>query len=299
MKPAAFRYHRPDSVAAALALLTEHGASAKLISGGQSLGPMMNMRLAAPAELIDVNDLTELAGVRFHPPCARDHVIEVGALTRHADVAGSALLREHCPLLSYAATTIGHYAIRQRGTLGGSLAHADPAAQMPLIAATLDARIVVADATGTREVAASDFFVGAMTTALAPQQMIVAVRYPLCPVSQGWAFELFNRRHGDFAIVSIALTLDLDEGARVQALRLGVNGIAGAPQTFGDLAAQCVGQTAQASLVDHIVDALRDAVEPTDDARIPAIFRKELTATLARRAVLRAIERARPMKDKP
>jgi carbon-monoxide dehydrogenase medium subunit len=154
-------------------LLAAHADTAKIIAGGQSLVPVMNMRLAAPAELIDVNGLPGMAGIVEQGDC-----IEAGALARHCELAGSALVRARCRLLALAAETIGHYVIRQRGSLGGSLAHADPTAQLPLIAVTLDAQIDVASRRGRRTVAAADFFLSVMTTALEPDEIIVAVRFP-------------------------------------------------------------------------------------------------------------------------
>ncbi|HMA32189.1 MAG TPA: FAD binding domain-containing protein, partial [Casimicrobiaceae bacterium] len=182
MKPAAFRYHRPGTLAAALALLAEHGDQAKVLAGGQSLVPMMNMRLAQPAELVDLNDLADLA--RITPV---QDVIEVGALARHRDVALSELVQERCPLLAEAAASIGHDAIRNRGTLGGSLAHADPVAQLPLVAVTLGAQIDIAGRRGRRSLPAREMFVSVMTTALDPDEIIVAARFPLRASGEGQA----------------------------------------------------------------------------------------------------------------
>ena len=208
MKPAPFRYHRPQSLGEALALLTEFGADAKLIAGGQSLGPMMNMRLAQPAELIDVNALPGLDGIRTHPDS-----LEIGALARHHAVATSPVVRKYCPLVAEAAQTIGHYAIRSRGTLGGSLAHADPAAQLPLVAATLGAEIAVAGPRGERRIGAGEFFVSFMTTALEPDEILVSVRFPKAAPGERHAYLQFSRRQGDFALVAVAATSDFAAAA--------------------------------------------------------------------------------------
>ena len=194
MKPAAFEYLRPASLAEALGQLARGGEGAKLIAGGQSLGPMMNMRLAQPRQLVDLNDLTELSYAR-----EQGGWVEVGALTRHYQVAESPVVRELCPLLAQAAQTIGHYAIRQRGTLGGSLAHADPAAQFVLAAITLGARLKLVREGGQREVAAADFFLGPMTTALAPGELLLSTLWPKVRAGEGAALRLFNRRRGDYA----------------------------------------------------------------------------------------------------
>jgi carbon-monoxide dehydrogenase medium subunit len=285
MKPAVFAYFRPTSLEEVLTQLAQSD-NAKVIAGGQSLGPMMNMRLAAPAALVDLNDLTELAYVRDV-----GDMLEIGALTRHFQVEQSALVRDLCPLLAQAARTIGHYAIRERGTLGGSLAHADPAAQLGLIAVTLGAQINIVSVRGERTVAAADFFVTVMATALEPDEVIRSVRFPKIAANEGTAFRLFNRRHGDFAIVAVAATVALREG-RVVRLRIGLGGNSPVPLAYDALASAFVGRIPDAAWIAELARAVRDAIEPEEDARIPATYRRELTETLVRRAVLRALERA-------
>jgi len=274
VKPASFEYHRPASIGEALDLLALHGPQCKLIAGGQSLVPMMNMRLASPAHLIDINDLSELAGVR---DCVG--AIEVGTLTRHCEVASSALLQAHCPLLPQAAATIGHYAIRQRGTLGGSLAHADPAAQMALVARTLDARITLASRSGEREVGSAAFFEGAMATAVRPDEMIVRVRYPKLSSGERSSFRLFSRRHGDFAIISVAVVLEVHE-RRVRKLLVGVNGASPVPARLDEMAAAFLGKTPDTRWMDDLGQAVYDAITPEDSGRIPPIYRRELARRL-------------------
>ena len=285
MKPAVFDYFRPTSLEEALTQLAQSN-NAKVIAGGQSLGPMMNMRLAAPAELVDLNDLTELAYVR-----EVGDMLEIGALTRHYQVEQSALVQKLCPLLAQAARTIGHYAIRQRGTLGGSLAHADPAAQLALIAVTLGAQINIVSVRGERTVAAADFFVAVMATALEPDEVIRSVRFPKIAASEGTAFRLFNQRHGDFAIVAVAATVALHEG-RVARLRIGLGGNSPVPLAYEALASTFAGRIPDAEWISQLACAVRDAIEPEEDARIPAVYRRELTETLVQRAVTRALERA-------
>jgi carbon-monoxide dehydrogenase medium subunit len=286
LKPAAFRYHRPATLDAALALLAEHGDLAKPIAGGQSLVPMMNLRLAQPAELVDLGDLRGLDAVR-----EVDGQIEIGALARHQALADSELLRRRCPLLAEAAAGVGHYAIRQRGTLGGSLAHADPAAQLPLVAATLGAQLEVASARGRRVVPATEFFLAVMTTALAADELIVAVRFPALRPGEGTAFRLFSRRCGDFALVSVATSLALERG-RVGRLRLGVGGVEPVPVALAGLAAQQAGQSADEAWVAAVAAAAHDAVDAQDDGRLSALYRRELTETLVARALRTAIQRA-------
>ena len=284
MKPSAFSYHRPQSLGAALELLAIHGDSAKVLAGGQSLVPVMNMRLAAPAQLIDLNDLPGLGAVGD-----TGDAIEVGALASHAAVAGSALVRRRCPLLALAAQTIGHYAIRRRGTMGGSLAHADPTAQLPLVAVTLAAEIDLASLRGQRTVRAAEFFLSLMTTALAPDELVVAIRFPVAAPGETAAFCLFNRRHGDFAIVAVAGTLRV-ERSRIAGLRIGIGGVGPIPAVYAGVCAGYVGQPADAGRVKALALAIRDAVEPEDNPRISAQFRRELAQTLTERALMRALD---------
>ena len=264
MKPAPFRYHRPGSLAEALALLARL-EDAKLIAGGQSLAPMMNMRLVTPAELIDLNAIAGMDSISERPDC-----VEIGALARHHQLAGSAVLRQHCPLLAEAAATIGHYAIRSRGTLGGSLANADPAAQLPLVAATLDAEIAIAGKRGERRIAAREFFVSLMSTALAPDEIIVAARFRKSAPRARHAYLHFSRRQGDFALVAVACTLENNR------LTIGVGGVEDKPLVFDDLGSIEAATVAQ---------AVRERVDPAENARVPALFRKELVEVLTRRAV--------------
>jgi aerobic carbon-monoxide dehydrogenase medium subunit len=267
VKPAPFRYHRPESLGDALALLSEN-PDAKVIAGGQSLAPMMNLRLVTPAQLIDLNAIAGMDAIS-----ESGNFVEIGALARHHTVANSVLVKTRCPLLAQAAGTIGHYAIRTRGTLGGSLAHADPAAQLPLVAATLGAEIAVAGRRGARRIAARDFFVSLMTTALAPDEIIVAARFPKSAPGERHAYTQFSRRTGDFAIVAVACTLRNDK------LKIGVGGAEDKPRVF-DFAHE---------KPEAIAAKVRDAVNPAENPRVPAVFRKELVEVLARRAVQKCL----------
>ena len=268
MKPAPFRYHRPGSLAETLALLARL-EDAKLIAGGQSLAPMMNMRLVTPAELIDLNAIAGMDAIAERPDG-----VEIGALARHHQLASSPVIKQHCPLLAEAAGTIGHYAIRSRGTLGGSLAHADPAAQLPLVAATLGAEIAIAGKRGERRVAARDFFVSLMSTVLARDEIIVAVRFPKSAPGERYAYMQFSRRTGDFALVAVACTL------RKSTLTIGVGGVEDKPLVFDDFGSIDAASVAQ---------AVHERVNPAENPRVPAVFRKELVEVLTRRAVQRCL----------
>jgi len=281
MKPAAFSYHRPRTLDDALSLLALHGFDAKVIAGGQSLAPMMNMRFAQPAHLIDLNALPQLAGITLEPDA-----LAIGAMTRHHEIATSSIVRAVCPLLAEAAATVGHYAIRQRGTLGGSLAHADPAAQLPLIASTLGARIEIIGPEGSREVPAAQFLIAVMTTDLASEEIIRAVRFPVAAPLERHAFEVFSRRHGDFAIAACAVTAVL-AGDTFSSLRIGVGGVADVPLVLDDVAAGFLGETADARTVVRIANAVAGAIEPYDQAEISAAYRRDLVKALMTRALQR------------
>jgi carbon-monoxide dehydrogenase medium subunit len=285
LKPAVFTYHRPASLDEALALLDQLGPQARLLGGGQSLGPMLNLRLARPEHVIDLNDLTEFSYIR-----ESGNTVDVGGLTRHYQLADSAYLRQHCPLLTQAAKTIGHYAIRQRGTLGGSLANADPVAQLALVAVALDARITLARQSGRREIAARDFFQAAMTTAIEPQELLLSVRFPKFKTGEVSAYRMFNRRHGDFAVVAVAATLAVADG-QVQRLRLALSGVASVPQRIDAVTCQFEGHRPDAQWARDVARAVAEAVQPEEDERVPADYRCELAHSLSLSALTRTLEK--------
>jgi aerobic carbon-monoxide dehydrogenase medium subunit len=218
--------------------------------------------------------------------------VEIGALTRHYQLAESLLLRRHCPLVAQAAQTIGHYAIRQRGTLGGSLAHADPAAQLALVAVTLEARLNLVRPRSQRWVGASEFFLSAMTTSLEPDELILSIQFPKAAAREAAAFRLFNRRHGDYAIVAVAATIGL-EGEKVNALRLGLGGVSPVPRACPDIGQAFCGRVPDERWVSEIAAAARESVSPEDDSRISALYRQELTQTLVAGALGHALVQLR------
>lgn len=290
VKPAPFDYHRPKNVPDTLALLNHFGDEAKLLAGGQSLVPMLNLRVARSPHLIDINDLTELDNIS-----ASHDSLEIGSLTRHHRLATDPRIAAACPILAAAAATIGHYAIRQRGTLGGSLSHADPAAQLPLIATLLKATIRVGNHAGNREIAARDFFVSSLITALDPSDMITAVRFPALAPSHGWGLEIFSQRHGDFAIVSVAATLRLAADGTVESMALALGGVATVPVSMDPITAGFAGHLPDAGWCTDVGAAVGASLTPEDDSRIPAQYRKELAETLTVRALMTAAQRARRM----
>jgi len=287
MKPARFSYEAPLTLEAALASLAERADGAKVIAGGQSLAPMMNMRLARPDHLIDINGLRGLSDIAVEG----DRLV-VGALVRHADLARDPLVRTHCAMLAHAAESIGHYAIRQRGTLGGSLAHADPAAQLPLVAVALDAEMEIVSARGSRAISGSEFFLSIFTTALAPDELLVRVRFPVSGPNEGWGFRLFNRRAGDFALASVAATLRRTASGGVEGLRLAAGGIGSVPVRLvvpAELTADASGE----GWPLRVAQATAVAADIAAGESVSAEYRRELVAALAEDALRDAMERAR------
>ncbi|MEZ5739398.1 MAG: xanthine dehydrogenase family protein subunit M [Burkholderiaceae bacterium] len=291
MKPAAFHYHRATSVEQAVSLLQSCGGEARPIAGGQSLSAMMNMRLAEPSHLIDLRAIPGLSAIDEQQGC-----LVVGAMATHQAVATSPQVIARCPMLAHAAGTIGHYAIRKQGTLGGSLAHADPAAQIPLVAVALDTQIDIVGPAGKRSLPAGQFFEGLMTTALAPDELIVAARFAPIDTGQGQSFRLFNLRHGDFAIVAVAVDLRL-QGDDLASLRLVLGGVGPVPLALDTLAADFVGHAADATLARRVAGQAQSMVDPFDSPGVSAQYRRELIEVLVEGAMLEAIDRAQAAPD--
>lgn len=285
MKPAAFEYHRPGTIEAALGLLTAHGDEAALLAGGQSLVPMMNMRLARPAQLIDINRLRDFASVT-----RAGQMLEIGALIRHADLARDPVVGQHCPLLARAASTIGHYAIRQRGTLGGSLAMADPAAQLPLVAALLGAEIVLQSERGERGVASDAFFFGAMTTDAAEDEMITAIRVPCREEGETFGFRLFAPRAGDFAIALCAASVTRDGAGDVRAARIALGGITGAPLVLTEMLAAHIDRATAPNWPATVAAEIASSIEPEGDGRFDATYKRELASALIAQTLSDALD---------
>ena len=266
MKPCAFEMHRPRDLVEALELLERHGDEARLIAGGQSLVPMMNLRIAAPAVLVDLNAVNDLSGAR------RDgDVIRIGAMTRQQRLLDDELIRRHAPLLAAAARHIGHYSTRSRGTVGGSLANADPSSELALVAVTLGADLTIRSATQTRTVAASDFFLDALTTALEPNEILTELLVPVAPERSTIAFREHARRHGDFAIASAAA--QLSDGV----LRIGLGAVGSVPVVCTRIQdAYHRGQLL--TELDELIAAEIAAVEAISDVHTSADYRRRLGA---------------------
>jgi carbon-monoxide dehydrogenase medium subunit len=288
MKPGVFSYEAPATLPEVLQSLATWNDSAKLIAGGQSLAPMLNMRLARPERLIDINGVRELDGI-----VNRDGRLSIGALVRHDALARSERVRSVCPMLAQAAETIGHYAIRKRGTIGGSLAHADPAAQLPLAALVLDAEMEIRSARGMRTVPARDFFLSVFTTILEPDELLVAIHVPVARPRETWGFRLFNRRAGDFAIVSVAATLTRADNDAITGLRLAIGGIGPVPVRAEHLVTGDLARSLSKDWPARVGAVVADAIEIEDNERIPVVFRKELVAALTQDALDQALGRSR------
>lgn len=224
MKPAPFAYHRPFDLDDVVELLAEHDGEAKILAGGQSLTPMLALRLAYFDNLIDITRLPELNGIEH-----RDNILRIGAVTTHATVGADHRVGAAVPLLAQVTPYIGHFQIRNRGTFGGAVAHADPAGEYPLVTLTLEATMEAASKSGTRRIAAADFFTGLWETALAPDEVLVAVEFPVRHGRTGYGFHEFARRHGDFAIAGAAVAVSLGEGGVVERAAIGLMGLGSTP----------------------------------------------------------------------
>jgi len=288
MKPAPFDYFTPATVDEALALLAEHGGDAKPLAGGQSLIPAMNFRLARPAVLVDLNRLSELAYVRVE-----SGGLAVGAMTRQRAVERSDVVARAAPLLAEAMPSIAHPQIRNRGTMGGSIAHADPSAELPAVMLALEARFRAQSSTGERSIPAGEFFKGMLETALAPGELLVEIAVPHLAARSGTAFLEMARRHGDYALVGVAATVTLDPRGRCKAARLGLLSVGDGPVLATEAGKVLAGQTPSEELLRAAGDAAatRD-VDPPSDIHASAGYRRQLVAVLTRRALGRAFERA-------
>jgi aerobic carbon-monoxide dehydrogenase medium subunit len=287
MKPPPFDYHAPQSAAEALELLGRYGAEARLLAGGQSLVPLLNFRLSTPAVIVDLNRAADLAYIR-----EENGQVRMGAMTRQRAIEFSPLVKSHLPLLAEATRWVGHLPTRTRGTIGGSLAHSDPAAEYPAVAAALDAELVIRGSAGDRVVRAAEFFVGFMTTALQPGEMLIEVRMAAQPSDSGWAFEEFSRRHGDFAIVGIAAMVAV-ECDRFRSARLAACGAGPTAIRLGGAEEILEHGGVDDRYIDDAAGRAAELVDPGADLHASAEYRRHLTRVLTRRALKRAVERSR------
>ena len=285
MKPPAFDYSRPESLDEALGLLAEYGPDAKVLAGGQSLLPLLSMRLIAPARLVDINRLAELAHIRSGPDAVR-----VGALARHAAVLRHPGARDRQPLLAEALAAVAHPTIRNRGTSVGSLVHADPAAELPAVLCLLGGSVTIASTAGRRSVPAGEFFLGPLESAVRPGELAVEASFPVLPARSGTAFVEVSRRHGDYAVCGVAVLVELDEDNRIATARAGYLSVSATPLVL-DLTGAVGGRSYDDDL-SAAADAARAGVDPEPDIHASAAYRRHLAGVLTGRALGIAARRA-------
>ena len=303
MKPAAFDFHRASSLDDALALLAQH-PGAKPLAGGQSLIPAMNFRLATPSVLVDLNRVEELVGIRLRARPERERgepraqgrepkaeSLWIGAMTRHSAVERSDVVRRHAPLLAESMPHVAHPQIRSRGTIGGSLAHADPSAELPAVMLALGARFQLRSRGGERWVDADDFFTGLFATALEAGELLTAIEIPARPARSGHAFMEVARRHGDYALAGAATELSLGADGRVASVRVALLSVSDKP-VFARAASGLVGQSPTHETIRAIAEAVREEVDPPSDIHADSRYRRQLAAVLTQRTLTLAASRA-------
>jgi aerobic carbon-monoxide dehydrogenase medium subunit len=283
MKLPKFEYANPTTVNEAVALLAAGDGTAKLLAGGQSLVPVLAFRLAAPSMLVDIGRIAGLGTIEID-----DAGIHLGARVRWCDIEADARLATAHPLLAAAITHVAHYAIRKRGTVGGSLAHADPAAEMPGIAVACDAELTVVGPSGSRSVPAASFFLGPLTTVLAPDELITRVHLPPWPPMRRWGFQEFARRRGDFALAGVAAFYDIDSAGHATNSHIGVIGVNDRPQRLAAAEAVLDGRVVDADTITATAAMAAQVIDPPDDIHGTSRYRRALLASLVERALTSA-----------
>ena len=280
MKLPPFEYVCPAALSEAVALLAAHNGEAKLIAGGQSLVPMLAFRLAAPALLVDLRKLPELRKIEIS-----GNGLVLGSMVRWYDILADARLRVAHPLLTAAVDHVAHYQIRNRGTIGGSVAHADPAAEMPGIVLTCEAEIATVATAGPRVIRAADFFLGPLMTVLEPDEIIVDIRFPAWPPQRRWGFQEFARRRGDFAMAAAAVWYDQDAGGKARNAHVGVIGVGDRPQRLQQVEAVLNASAIDDATIAQAEAAASAAVDPQTDIHASADYRRALVGTMVERAL--------------
>ncbi|MBI2817943.1 MAG: xanthine dehydrogenase family protein subunit M [Acidobacteria bacterium] len=287
MFPANFNYVRPNNIREAVQFLNEHKDDAKVLAGGQSLIPMMKLRLAAPEFLVDIGRLPELKEIDLD-----DAVLTIGSLIRHADIETADLIARACPLLAETAAEIGDAQVRNRGTIGGSLAHADPSADLPATMLVLDARFSVAGPDGRRIIMAEDFFTDVMTTALRPNEILVSIEIPKMSRRTGCAYVKMHQQASGFAIVGVASLITLGRNGRAEDVRVGINGVSGVPYRAHAVEESLRGKPVDERNIAEAAALAAQGVEPLSDIHASSEYRREMATVYARRSLQRAAQRA-------
>ena len=282
MRPAKFEYVAPTTVDAAVHALAAANGEGKVLAGGQSLLPLLNFRMARPAVLVDLNGIKELSFIEL-----RGDSVAIGALTRHREIEHSALIASNLPVMSAAMRHVAHLAIRNRGTIGGSLSHADPAAELPMMAMFYGASLMVQGPRGRRTIAANDFFVDALTNCLEPEDIVVEIEFPILQ-HDGWAFEEVARRFGDFALASIAVSIRRGKSG-IEDARVAVMGVADTPLRLGSVEKQLCEIEIDGRMPDRFAEWVASSVSPNSDLHASAEYRKHLLGELAKRALRTAL----------
>jgi CO/xanthine dehydrogenase FAD-binding subunit len=289
MKPAAFEYYAPLELEETLNLLERHGDEAKVLAGGQSLMPLINLRLARPAAIIDINGLRNLDVISTAP----DGGLTIGALARQRTLERSTIVQQQNPMLAAAMPLIGHFQIRNRGTIGGSLVHADPAAELPAVSLLLGAEFLLKSKSGARLVAAADFFLGYLATVCQPGELLTEIRLPKWRDAEAWAIAEVARRKGDFALVGVALRSELDGADRLKNTRIVMFGVGGKPQRTQDAEALLNGRRIEPTLLNELSRVVAQELQPDSDVHASAAYRKEVGGVLVRRALQSAWAKAK------
>ena len=287
MKPAKFEYFAPTSLAEALELLEEHGDDAKVLAGGQSLMPMLNMRLARPKVIADIN---RIPGLDYISPTP-DGGLAIGALTRLRSVEKSDVIKEIIPVLAAAMPSIGHFQIRNRGTVGGSISHADPAAELPAVCLALDGEFVLSSASNQRVLKAENFFISPLTTAIEPGELLTEIRLPARSEEWRWGFQEVCRRQGDFAMVGAVSLLQLDGDGVCQSACITMFGVGGTPLRIRRAEEALLGNRIDGSVLEDVSKIVSEELDPDSDIHASATYRKEVGGVIARRTLEAAISR--------
>lgn len=288
MKPAKFDYYKPNTLNEALSLLEELGENGKIIAGGQSLVPIMNMRLATPEALIDINNLEDLHYIK-----KEDSMIKIGALTRQRIVETSDIIRENCGLLADSIPHIGHVQTRNRGTIGGSLVHADPTAELPLALLALKGTLHISSSDEVRVVEAEDFFITYLTTDMMPYEILTEIQIPIMEGRVGYAFAEIARRHGDFGIVAAACVMTIDDNENIESIRLTLGGVEAIPLLVEEAEEIFQGEKVTDSLLEQITEAVVDVIDPESDLHASAEYRTHLAKILTKRVINEAYSKAK------
>jgi carbon-monoxide dehydrogenase medium subunit/2-furoyl-CoA dehydrogenase FAD binding subunit len=288
MKPSAFEYYTPFTVREAVELLQRHGDEAKILAGGQSLIPMMNFRVARPKVLIDINKIKELDYIR-----EEKGELVIGGLTRERTLEVSPVVKKKCPILAEAISHIGHLPIRTRGTIGGSLVHADPSAEIPIIVCGLGGKMKVVGPSGERTLGPDEFFLTYLTSALEAAEVLVEVRIPTLPANAGWSFMEFSRRHGDFGIVAVASVLYLENKGLCRQARIALGGVAPTPMRAGEAENLLAGRVITEELIKEAGIKAAQATDPESDYHASAEYRKDMAKVFTQRSLKEAWNKAK------